>query len=324
MSNISIFVPHKGCPQLCSFCNQRIISGESRELTGADVGKILEKALENPKHSQNQIAFFGGSFTAVEREYMTELLEATVPYAGEFAGIRISTRPDAVDEELLAFLKKYDVRAIELGAQSLDDEVLRLNKRGHTAKDVFAASKLIKESGFELGLQMMTGLYGDSDDKAIKTAEKIVEIKPATVRIYPTVVLEGTELDRLYKQGQFKPQTLDEAVALCVKLIEIFESAGIKIIRLGLHESEDVKGSRTAGAYHPAFKELCLSQIYLNKALAVLDGKPKGDYTLAVGSKYISQMTGQKKSNLKKLAQAGYNVKITKDDSLKKYEVEQE
>lgn len=321
MSNVSIFVTHAGCKQLCSFCNQRIISGQLKPVNAEEVKRTLEKALENPNHKHNQIAFFGGSFTAIGREYMAELLEAAKPYLSEFDGIRISTRPDAIDEEILDFLKHRGVKAIELGAQSLDDEVLKLNRRGHTAADVFTAGKLIKDSGFELGLQMMTGLYGDSDEKALETAKKIVSLAPATVRIYPTVVLEGTELAELYKKGVYKTQTLEEAINLCVKLIEIFETAGIKIIRLGLHESEEVRGNRVAGAYHPAFKELCLSRIYFNRTFEALKSRHKGEYKLFVAPKSLSQMIGQKKENINKLAEQGYKIKVFSDETLGEYEL---
>ena len=203
----------------------------------------------------------------------------------------------------------------------MDDEVLRLNRRGHTAEDVERASRLIRAGGFELGLQMMTGLYGDTPEKAVDTAKRFVALNPQTVRIYPTVVLEGTELDRLYKAGAYTPQTVEQAVELCVRLIPIFEDAGIRIIRLGLHASEDVGGKKTAGAYHPAFRELCMARIYYDNALSVLEGLPEGAYTLAVGSGHVSQMTGQKKENIKKLAAAGYAVRIREDSRLPAYRV---
>lgn len=321
MSNVAIFVPHIGCPGQCAFCNQHIISGEHRRVSAKDVQCILEKALEHEHHAAHQIAFFGGSFTAMEREYMRALLEATVPYRDAFAGIRISTRPDAIDEDILSFLKSYGVVAIELGAQSMDNEVLRLNRRGHTAEDVERASRLISENGFELGLQMMTGLYGDTDQKALETARRFVALAPASVRIYPTVVLEGTELDRLYKAGVYTPQSVEQAVELCVQLMEIFEQAEIRIIRLGLHESEEVKGKMTAGAYHPAFKELCLARLYYNAAAAQLADKPQGAYTLAVGPRYLSQMIGQNKENIQKFAAAGYTIRVMADNTLAAYQV---
>ncbi len=308
---------------MCSFCNQHIISGANARVMRTDIEAALETAISSlgEKTHSTQIAFFGGSFTAVERDYMIYLLESTVPYISKFNGIRISTRPDAIDDEVLSVLRKYCVKSIELGAQSMDDEVLRLNRRGHTAEHVKKASALIKKYGFELGLQMMTGLYGDTNEKALQTAETLALLEPETVRIYPTVVLEGTELDRLYKSGEYIPQTLDEAVDLCVKLIPIFENRGIKIIRMGLHDSADIKGRRTAGAYHPAFRELCLGQLYLNKALALLKNTPRGDIKIYVNGKNVSQMTGHKKINILKLNEMGYRAKVFADNSLDNYDI---
>ncbi|MBQ6381594.1 MAG: radical SAM protein [Clostridia bacterium] len=321
MSNVAIFAAHEGCPQHCSFCNQHVIAGQQKKVCAEDVTAALQIALQNPRHRENQIAFFGGSFTAMEKRDMQELLEATVPFRAQFAGIRISTRPDAVNTDILAFLKQYDVRAIELGAQSMDDTVLALNRRGHTAADVVRAAELIKAEGFELGLQMMTGLYGDSPQKTFATARQLIALQPATVRIYPTVVLEGTELDGLYQAGLFIPQSLEQAVEECAALMPLFEQAGIRIIRMGLHDSEEVKGKRTAGAYHPAFRELCQAKRYFEAASAALEGLPHGSYVLAVGSKYLSQMAGQKKENLRKLQAQGYQVKIIPDAALSAYQV---
>ena len=217
-ANISIFVPHIGCPNKCSFCNQRYITGTFKAPRAKDVDEAVKKAVEseNFSPSNTEIAFFGGSFTAINREYMLRLLKTASKYVknGTVNGIRISTRPDAIDREILSLLKEYNVTAIELGAQSLNDRVLKLNNRGHSSNDVVKSSKLIKEFGFELGLQIMTGLYGDNDNSAVKTAQKVIEIKPDTVRIYPTIVLKDTDLAALYADGIYKPQTLDAAVNL--------------------------------------------------------------------------------------------------------------
>ncbi len=177
-----------------------------------------------------EIAFFGGSFTAIDPDYRLALLK-TAHAACEtygFAGIRCSTRPDAIDDERLTVLKQYGVTAIELGAQSMDGEVLLLNRRGHTAKDVENAARLIRAYGFELGLQMMTGLPGDSDAKAMKTVKRLLALKPNTMRIYPTIVLENTPLCDLYRAGKYTPQTLEDAVSLCAKLIPMIEQRGVK------------------------------------------------------------------------------------------------
>ena len=311
--NISIFVPFNGCPQKCSFCNQKTITGKQTQPTPDDVKQSVETALKR-KGYEYEIAFFGGSFTAIEREYMLSLLDTAYEYVknGSVKGIRISTRPDCIDKEILELLKSRGVTSIELGAQSMDDEVLSANLRGHTAKDVENASKLIKEYGFELGLQMMTGLYLDTGEKAIKTAEKLIELKPDTVRIYPTVVLKGTYLAELYEKELYKPQNVDDAAELCTKLIPIFENAGIKIIRLGLHSSEDIKKNMVAGAFHPAFGEIVQSRFMLNRVLE----NPPGNYEIFVNPKSLSKLKGNQKRNAYFLMEEGYNIKFTVTDKV--------
>ena len=244
-ANVALFVPHAGCPHQCSFCNQKTISGSVKALSTQDVKTACEIAIKsgNTSPESSEIAFFGGSFTAIDEEYMISLLAESKKYIDKnyFKGVRISTRPDCINEHKLEILKKYGVTSIELGAQSTDDEVLRINRRGHTAKDIENASMLIRESGFELGLQMMTGLMGSSFEKDIKTAEKLIELKPDTVRIYPTIVLENTPLADCMKSGEYIPQTLDEAVKLCAKLLLMFRENNIKVIRLGLHSGGNVE-----------------------------------------------------------------------------------
>lgn len=328
-ANISLFVPHMGCPHQCSFCNQKTISGSVKELTPDEVTATLETAVADGIDSENtEIAFFGGSFTAIPREYMVSLLEATKPYikARRFCGIRISTRPDAIDEEILGILKEYGVTSIELGAQSTDEEVLLLNRRGHTRQDIINASALIREKGFSLGLQMMTGLLGDTDEKALKTSEDIISMKPDTVRIYPTITLDGTHLGELYKDGGYNPQSLEDAVSLCGKLLKRFYDNNIRVIRLGLHSGGNVEEGYLAGPYHPAFGELCQSAIYLDCAIDEIkrSGLPRGEINLYVRSTELSKMTGQKGVNKEKLSTLGYNVTIKGMDSLEKYEIKVE
>ena len=305
-SNISIFVPHIGCPNKCSFCNQRYITGSFKAPLGEDVNAAVEAALKSPKFNPNntEIAFFGGSFTAINRNYMIDLLESASKFVenGTVYGIRVSTRPDAINEEILQILKQYHVTAIELGAQSLNNRVLKMNNRGHNVSDVVNASKLIKEHGFELGLQIMTGLYGDTENSCIKTAEKCIEIKPDTVRIYPTIVLKDTDLAALYAEKIYKPQTLSDAVDLASKLYTMFESNDIKVIRLGLHSIEE--DAYIAGPWHPAFSELCLSKLMLTKAINQLSDK--GKYTIYVNKSDVSKMIGQRKSNILHLQSLGF------------------
>ena len=201
-SNISIFVPHLGCPHQCSFCNQKHITGCSILPHAKDVDEAVEIAKKSKKYDPNntEIAFFGGSFTSIDPLYMTELLEAAYTHVenGSVAGIRISTRPDCINKEILYSLKNYGVTAIELGAQSMVDSVLVANNRGHLSCDVVTSSHLIKDYGFSLGLQMMIGLYESSKELDIYTAQKIIELQPDTVRIYPTITLKNTYLEKLY------------------------------------------------------------------------------------------------------------------------------
>lgn len=311
--NISIFVPHQGCPCACSFCNQKTITGQNELPTADDVRNAVDTALIK-KEYEYEIAFFGGSFTAIDREYMLELLKAAYPYvkSGQVKGIRISTRPDCIDHEVLDILKKYGVTSIELGAQSMDDEVLEANRRGHTAQDVCNASELIKEYGFELGLQMMTGLYKDTAEKSIETAKKIIVFAPSTVRIYPTVVLKGTYLAELYLKEEYTPLNADDSAELCAILVPMFENAGIKIIRLGLHSSRDIKENMLAGGFHDSFGELVKSRIMVNKILEL----PPADYQVYVNPRSVSKLKGNKKSNIYLLIERGYNIKIITDNGL--------
>ena len=320
-SNISIFVPHIGCPNKCSFCNQRYITGAFKAPTVRDVALAVKNAQTNPNYDPKttEIAYFGGSFTAINRNYMLRLLRVAHRFvkSGVVNGIRISTRPDAIDDEILSLLKEFSVTAIELGAQSLNDRVLRLNNRGHKVSDVVKAAEKIREHGFELGLQIMTGLYADSDASALRTAERVIEIKPDTVRIYPTIVLKDTDLEALYLDNIYKPQTLDSAVSLASKLYKMFTDNGIRVIRLGLHSIE--KEAYIAGPWHPAFSELCQSQIMLNEVLSRITDK--GKYIIFVGKSDVSKMIGQKRSNILHLESKGIYCKVKPDDTLGNLEV---
>ncbi len=312
---LPLFVPHWGCPWHCVFCNQNRISGAERPATAADVDKIIEDAAALPRNgAKRQLAFYGGSFTAIPVQQQEELLAAARRHidAGAITSIRLSTRPDAIDESVLARLKRYGVETVELGAQSMDDEVLKANMRGHSAEDVENAAKLIKSHGFELGLQMMTGLYLDTDEKAHQTAKKLIALQPDTVRIYPTVVLKGTYLAELFDKELYKPQTVDDAAALCTKLLPMFEEAGIRVIRLGLHASDDIKKNMVAGAYHESFGEIVQSRFMLNKVLAY----PPGNYEIRVNPRSVSKLKGNQKRNAYFLMEQGYNIKYTVTDKV--------
>lgn len=323
-SNISIFIPHMGCPHLCSFCNQHRISGSNAAPSIPEVKSILDDALKTlgERVSGAQIAFFGGSFTAIPRDYMEQLLSAAQPYIGEcgFSGIRISTRPDCIDEDILTLLKKNNVTSIELGIQSMDDDVLLLNDRGHSGSDVVNAAQLIKSCGFELGAQMMVGLYADNEQTIQNTASEIVRLGFDTVRIYPVVVLKGTKLAELYGKGEFIPPTIEEAIDICADLIMYFTNENIEIIRVGLHASEAVEEDFIAGIYHPAFRELCENKIYYRLIEDEIGGKV-GEYTVQVASREISKAIGQNKGNIRKFSEQDIHLKVKPNDSLEKYQV---
>ena len=269
--------------------------------------------------SNYEIAFFGGSFTAIDRDYMISLLDATKPFINEFKGIRVSTRPDSVDDEKLKLLLQYGVTSIELGAQSMDNSVLELNKRGHSAQDVENASKLIKSYGFSLGLQMMTGLYGSGFETDIETAKRFIQLKPDTVRIYPTVIMNGTDLACYYQNGSFKPYTLEQSVSLCARLILMFAKANINIIRLGLHYSDSLVKNSLGNNYHPAFKELCENEIFLSSFLEQARELPTKKLNVFINEKSLSKFLGQKKCNINKLNDLGYDITVNFDNTLDKY-----
>ena len=312
-ASVAIFVPHIGCPHRCSFCDQRAITGSQTVPRSRDVALACERAVECGADLKNtEIAFFGGSFTAVPREYMLELLDAANEYVKKgFRGIRLSTRPDAVDPEVLGILKDYGVTSIELGAQSMSDEVLAKNERGHTSADVVNASMLVKSFGFTLGLQMMVGLYGSSPDTDIYTAERLIALEPSEARIYPTVILKNTRLGELFLSGEYQPYALNDAVALCARLLDMFEDAGISVIKLGLHSSQDVEKDMLGGLYHPAFRELCESLRYRNE-MERLIGTDK-EVAFTVPQRELSKALGQKRSNIEYFRSKGVEVRLIPD-----------
>jgi len=303
---VPVFVPHWGCPHACVFCNQRRISGVGKPATAGDVkNAIAQAAAFLPKGGKRQLAFYGGSFTAIPVPDQEVLLSAAKEAMdrGEIDAVRLSTRPDAIDETVLERLRRYGVETVELGAQSMDDAVLRLTERGHTAADVERASRLITAAGFKLILQMMTGLPGSSDESDTETARRLIALGPDGVRIYPTVIVRDTALYDLWRAGEYREHTVEGAVRVCAKIVPLFESAGIPIIRLGLNPTEELSGgAAVGGAYHPALGELVKSRILLEKARAVLRGiEPGSRVTLLVGRGKTSQMAGQHRENLRQL-----------------------
>lgn len=303
---IPVFVPHLGCPHQCVFCDQRRISGSTRGVTAETVKNAIKAAAALPRcGAKRQLAFYGGSFTAIPLALQEELLAAGAEAIarGEIDAIRLSTRPDAVDGEVLERLKRFGVETVELGAQSMDDGVLRLSGRGHTARDVERAAAAVKAAGFRLILQMMTGLPGSSDEKDLETARRLLALRPDGVRIYPTVIVRGTELWDRWQRGEYREHTVEDAVRVCARLLPLFESAGVPVIRLGLNPTEELSaGEAAGGAYHPALGELVKSRVMYDKARLLLEGTPPGSrVTLAAAESMLSQTIGQRKENLRRL-----------------------
>ena len=305
---LPVFVPHLGCPHACVFCNQRRISGAQSPAKPEDVKNLTARsAAFLPRGEKRQLAFYGGSFTAIPETEQEALLRAAKEAldCGEIDAIRLSTRPDAIDDTVLERLRRYGVGTVELGAQSMDDGVLCLSGRGHTAADVERAARLVKAAGFELVLQMMTGLPGSTDDKDVETARRLIKLKPDGARVYPTVIVRDTPLCDMWARGAYREHTVEDAVRVCARIVPLFEAAGIPIIRLGLNPTEELSGgAAVAGAYHPALGELVKSRILLDRARTLLQGAAPGSrVTLTVGRGKTSQMTGQKRENLRRLTE---------------------
>lgn len=301
-SIIPVFVPHLGCPNDCVFCNQRRISGSVAPATAEDVVSAIENALRlTPPGTRRQLAFYGGSFTAIPVAEQESLLGAAAPYLerGDIVSLRLSTRPDAIDGTVLRRLRSYGVETIELGAQSMSERVLALSGRGHTAADVEDAARAVKGAGFRLILQMMTGLPGADDESDVESARRIAALGPDGVRVYPTVIVRDTALCDLWRAGRYKEHTVEDAVRVCARILPVFEQAGIPVIRLGLNPTEDLSGGdAVGGAYHPALGELVKSRIMRDRAEKILSGAKRGEQAvLRVNPRLMSQLVGQHGAN---------------------------
>ena len=298
---IPVFVPHLGCPNDCVFCNQRRISGAIEPANAETVKAAIEAAgVSAGDCSEWELAFYGGSFTAIEKETRCELLKAAESFISRGGVLRLSTRPDCITEEILDELLAAGVKTIELGCQSMDNDVLLKSGRGHTEEDTVKAAEIIKSYGFELILQMMTGLPGDTLEKSLQTAKKIAKLKPNGVRIYPTVIIRDTPLCDMWHSGKYNEHSVEEAALWCSEILSVFKSAEIPVIRLGLNPTDDLSGGDAlAGAYHPAFGEIVYSKLFLKRArerLNGIQGAEKVCFGVNPGS--ISKMSGQKKSNI--------------------------
>ena len=333
---IPIFVPHLGCPNDCTFCNQKSISGQTKKVTAKDVKDTIEEYLKSFKEedSYKEIAFFGGSFTGIEKEKQEELLKAAYEYVKnkKINSIRVSTRPDYIDKERLKLLKKYGVKTVELGVQSTNDYILKKCKRGHTYEDVKNASKLIKRYGFELGHQMMIGLPESTRLDELNTARDLAKLKPKIVRLYPVLVIKNTQLEKEYIAKEYEPLTVEQAVERCKELYYFFNRKNITVIRMGLQSTdlicspENEKSEVVAGPYHEAFGQLVEAGIWYDSLLEKIkkiNVKVK-EIEIEVNPVDVNNVVGHKKENINKLKEIyDLDTKIKQNESIKpgKFEI---
>lgn len=327
---IPVFVPHLGCPNDCIFCNQKSISGQKKNLTKEEAKKTIDYFLENikDKDAKKEIAFFGGSFTGIDEKQQEELLQIAYEYIknGQVDSIRISTRPDYINKEILKRLKKYKVKTIELGVQSANDYILSRANRGHTFKDVVKASKLIRWYGFNLGHQMMVGLPESNRIDEINTAKALIKLKPKMIRIYPVLVIKGTKLEKEYNYGIYEPLSVVQAVETCKQLVRMFNDKKIDVIRVGLQNTEEIcePGSNqsevVAGPFHPAFRQLVESGLWYDaivEKIKKLNVKVK-EVEVTVNPIDANNVIGHKRENVKKLQELyEVDLKVKQDESIK-------
>lgn len=327
---IPVFVPHLGCPNDCIFCNQKSISGQKKNITKEEAKKTIDYFLENikDKDAKKEIAFFGGSFTGIDVEKQDELLQIAYEYIenGQVDSIRISTRPDYINKEILKRLKKYKVKTIELGVQSANDYVLGRANRGHTFADVKKASKLIRWHGFNLGHQMMVGLPESNRTDEINTAKALIKLRPKMVRIYPVLVIKETRLEKEYNEGVYEPLPLVQAVETCKQLVRMFADKNIEIIRVGLQNTDEIsnpgekQSEVVAGPFHPAFRQLVESSMWYDaivEKIKKLNVKVK-EVEVTVNPIDINNVIGHKRENVFKLKDT-YEVDliVKQDESVK-------
>lgn len=310
---IPIFVPHLGCPNDCVFCNQKSISGQKKMITKDEIRDTIDYYLKNIKENEakKEVAFFGGSFTGIDENLQEEFLQTAYEYIqdGKIDSIRISTRPDYINKQILKRLKKYKVETIELGVQSASDYILKQSNRGHTFEDVKKASKLIRWYGFNLGHQMMVGLPESTRIDEINTARELIKLKPKMVRIYPVLVIKNTRLEKDYLEGKYTPLTVVQAVETCKELVAMFHKKNIEVIRIGLQNTDEIsdpsneKSEVVAGPYHPAFRQLVESAMWydaiLNK-IKKLNVKVK-KVEVTVNPQDLNNVIGHKRENIEKL-----------------------
>ncbi len=303
---IPIFIPHKGCPNDCYFCNQKKITGVNSDISSKDIINHIESYLNTIESDGNiEIAYFGGSFTAISISIQEKLLSIAYKYknSNQINAIRISTRPDAISEKILDMLDNYSVDIVELGVQSMDDEVLSKINRGHTSEDVKRASHLIKQRDMILGHQIMPGLYGSSIEKDINTAQESAALLPDIARIYPTLVIKDTQFEELYEKNRYHPLKLDESIELVSRIYAIYEQERIKVIRVGLQPTVNMTFGRDiiAGPFHPSYRQMIMTNIYVTSLIYSLKGKETNKLTIRSNEKNYNYIVGLSRQGLARL-----------------------
>lgn len=298
--NIPIFISHFGCPNSCVFCNQKKINGRETDVTMEDLRNTVEMYLETlPKNSKKEVAFFGGTFTGISMNLQKEYLETTYEYIknGSIDGIRLSTRPDCINDEIVKQLKKYGVTVVELGVQSLDEKVLLATERYYPVEVVERACETLKRYGIKVGIQLMIGLPESTDESDFDTAQKALAMEPDIVRIYPTLVIKNTKMEQMFYKKEYTPLTIDEAIERTRRIYALLESNGVNIIRVGLQPSEDLRedGVVLGGPFHPAFRELVETEIYYSFFKRIVEEEKKLE--IFANEKNISKLVGIKKAN---------------------------
>lgn len=309
---IPIFIPHLGCPHDCLFCNQQKISGcERSDEKIIPVAATIDQWLpRRGERKQVQVAFYGGSFTCMAAEKQMELLSAVRPYIdrGTVDTIRLSTRPDCIDSSIIRLLQKNRVGIVELGMQSLTDEVLGRSRRGHTAGQSLQAVALLKEAGLKVGIQLMPGLPGETCKSFVKTTDTVVRLAPDFVRLYPALVVRDSGLEKLYRTGNYRPMSLNRAVALTARCCKRFEDNGIEVVRMGLQPADSLAESVVAGPYHPAFGELVRSRLWFRQIRAELARlEPMQKLQIYISHRDMSAVVGRKRWNVSRLEELGYS-----------------
>ncbi len=328
---IPFFIPHSGCPHQCVFCNQKDITGQNNPENASTISDKIRCYLSNQTTSNPvEVAFYGGSFTALPLETQKRYLEAVQPFfdAKQVCAIRLSTRPDCINREILSLLTEYHVQTIELGVQSMDDKVLAFSGRGHTAEDTVKSFALLRQQGFSVCFQLMLGLPGDSEVIFRETVMKILLLKPDSIRLYPVLVIKNTPLEKLYKNGHYNPLTLRAAVTMCEEAFVQFEQHGIKVIRIGLQPTKELEkpGTILAGPYHPAFRQIVESSILGGKmrtALMTACGRVK-TAVFYVNPRDKSAAIGQKRENIVLIKKefALDDISVEEDQAVGRYTVD--